>query len=667
MKSLKTWSKRLAALGMSLVLTATILVPARADSNAIGASDEMTNTTSQENQGGDIITSVNFENANQEGKYTLVKSENTLEVRQENGNHFLYLERTGNINNTFFHLNIETSEQSSMKEKGGYVFEYDLRINELKPCGAIEICTAKNAAGEWLQLGYIYEDGSIKIDGVSMGSFPIDGEWHRLSIAFDYDTKTATCYVDRTKQVGEVTIADNYLPAFYRVGAEKNGDDISQSDATFSVDNCRIYQDTILRTAEQDAAEGDEEPTKGGDVIKKVTFSVESAYWINDKDNLVEVRTDADENKYLHLERTKNNFDSYVDFNLSAAEIEKIREKNGFVLDFDLTLDQNEGQVDFFSSKDADGSWGTWGFIDGGGTISYLGTTFGTITMKEKHRISLVFDAENGAVKCYVDGTRLGGAALFDKTFVPAMFRMGATTDYGAEQKDVVFELDNVRLYQGTVLRTAEQDAAEGDEEPTKGGDVILSLDFEDESQSSQYALINNGGCTMELRTEDENSFVYLERRNSAINSFFQAKLPESVQSKMTEKNGYVLEYDLRVGELSASAAVEICTAKDTGGNWLPVGYLRSDGTITFDGISLGTFPIDGEWHRLSLVFDYKTGTVVCYVDRVRDVYKRQVAKFALGQESLDGFDAFVEKVKGMGLEHVLEVKQAGYDRYLAR
>ena len=43
------------------------------------------------------------------------------------------------------------------------------------------------------------------------------------------------------------------------------------------------------------------------------------------------------------------------------------------------------------------------------------------------------------------------------------------------------------------------------------------------------------------------------------------------------------------------------------------------------------------------------------------------VAKFALGQDSLDGFDAFVEKVKGMGLEHVLEVKQAGYDRYLAR
>lgn len=43
------------------------------------------------------------------------------------------------------------------------------------------------------------------------------------------------------------------------------------------------------------------------------------------------------------------------------------------------------------------------------------------------------------------------------------------------------------------------------------------------------------------------------------------------------------------------------------------------------------------------------------------------VAKFVLGQESLDGFDAFVEKVKGMGLEHVLEVKQAGYDRYLAR
>lgn len=41
--------------------------------------------------------------------------------------------------------------------------------------------------------------------------------------------------------------------------------------------------------------------------------------------------------------------------------------------------------------------------------------------------------------------------------------------------------------------------------------------------------------------------------------------------------------------------------------------------------------------------------------------------KFFTGEESLDQFDAFVETLNGMGLERLLEVKQAAYDRFLAR
>lgn len=43
------------------------------------------------------------------------------------------------------------------------------------------------------------------------------------------------------------------------------------------------------------------------------------------------------------------------------------------------------------------------------------------------------------------------------------------------------------------------------------------------------------------------------------------------------------------------------------------------------------------------------------------------VAKFILGQESLDNFDAYLAQLNNLGLEHVLEVRQAGYDRYLNR
>ena len=43
------------------------------------------------------------------------------------------------------------------------------------------------------------------------------------------------------------------------------------------------------------------------------------------------------------------------------------------------------------------------------------------------------------------------------------------------------------------------------------------------------------------------------------------------------------------------------------------------------------------------------------------------VTKFIVGQESLDNWDSFVATLNSMGLEHVLEVRQAAYDRFLAR
>lgn len=43
------------------------------------------------------------------------------------------------------------------------------------------------------------------------------------------------------------------------------------------------------------------------------------------------------------------------------------------------------------------------------------------------------------------------------------------------------------------------------------------------------------------------------------------------------------------------------------------------------------------------------------------------VTKFIVGQESLDNWDSFVATLNSLGLEHVLEVRQAAYDRFLAR
>jgi putative aldouronate transport system substrate-binding protein len=46
---------------------------------------------------------------------------------------------------------------------------------------------------------------------------------------------------------------------------------------------------------------------------------------------------------------------------------------------------------------------------------------------------------------------------------------------------------------------------------------------------------------------------------------------------------------------------------------------------------------------------------------------KEMSLKFLTGEESLDNFDAFVQTLNDMGLERLLEIRQAAYDRFLTR
>lgn len=51
----------------------------------------------------------------------------------------------------------------------------------------------------------------------------------------------------------------------------------------------------------------------------------------------------------------------------------------------------------------------------------------------------------------------------------------------------------------------------------------------------------------------------------------------------------------------------------------------------------------------------------------IQTYIEEQSVKFMTGEESLDNFDNFVATVEGMGLEEMLAIDQAAYDRYLAR
>ena len=41
--------------------------------------------------------------------------------------------------------------------------------------------------------------------------------------------------------------------------------------------------------------------------------------------------------------------------------------------------------------------------------------------------------------------------------------------------------------------------------------------------------------------------------------------------------------------------------------------------------------------------------------------------KFITGEESLDNWDNYINTLNDMGMEKMLEIRQAAYDRYLAR
>ena len=50
------------------------------------------------------------------------------------------------------------------------------------------------------------------------------------------------------------------------------------------------------------------------------------------------------------------------------------------------------------------------------------------------------------------------------------------------------------------------------------------------------------------------------------------------------------------------------------------------------------------------------------YMTDIETHVKEMMIKFVMGQESLDNFDKFVKDIENMGLDKVIEVRQAQYD-----
>ena len=52
------------------------------------------------------------------------------------------------------------------------------------------------------------------------------------------------------------------------------------------------------------------------------------------------------------------------------------------------------------------------------------------------------------------------------------------------------------------------------------------------------------------------------------------------------------------------------------------------------------------------------------YLTDIETYVKEMHIKYITGSESLDTFDSYLSTLKSMGIEDLLEIKQAQYDRY---
>ncbi len=54
-------------------------------------------------------------------------------------------------------------------------------------------------------------------------------------------------------------------------------------------------------------------------------------------------------------------------------------------------------------------------------------------------------------------------------------------------------------------------------------------------------------------------------------------------------------------------------------------------------------------------------------MSKVNNYVEEQVYAFIFGEKSFDEYDSFVQQIKNLGIDRACEIKQAAYDRYIAR
>jgi len=98
--------------------------------------------------------------------------------------------------------------------------------------------------------------------------------------------------------------------------------------------------------------------------------------------------------------------------------------------------------------------------------------------------------------------------------------------------------------------------------------------------------------------------------------------------------------------------------------------YKAPPAVIWEASLEIAVWEQDGTEYTLPGKMSLTDEEAVIYSAKYNDIktfYTEWICKTIMGQNSLDDFDKFVQQMKDMGIEQMIQIKQDSYDRYLAR
>ena len=473
---------------------------------------------------------------------------------------------------------------------GQLIFDFDMKLLDFNGSRFIEI---RDSGNQGITLGNIGPDGVLKIGSSKVTLQP--DEWQRLSFALNMgaDTMAVTLYVNGVKVLDSIVIDNGNQLAdinYLRIRAKRVAPDALQPDAagdkdfTTLLDNMRVYEGTELKTMEElaDLQKPDSLIELDNDLDNSVESDSLSAtaavYLYQDFEEYTKTGTPPSGFEMTGIADVKNTSgalnNEYTAPNGTSVALrieETVADQldvglakrfgtddlNGqLIFDFDMKLLDFNGSR-FIEIKDSGNQGITLGNIGPDGVLR-IGSGKVTLQPDEWQRLSfaLNMEADKLTVTLYVDGVKELDSIVINnsnqlaginylriraKRVAPDVLQPDVAGD-----KNFTTLLDNMRVYEGTELKTMEELADLQKPDSLMEFDNDLGISVEARLAGALAMMLNNPNALMDNVRK--------------VNAFDEQSQPHKIDGTIVVplcKVGELLGYNVQISDESASVLVD--------------------------------------------------------------------------------------------------------------